>query len=296
MHGRKAMPDKDHWDGVYRDRAGDDLSWYQAHAEQSLELINRCGLDREAPLIDIGGGTSYLAAALLQLGYRDVSVLDISPVALVNARAGLGSDAARVHWMEADVTKAHLPAARFALWHDRAVFHFLTARSDRSAYVDTLRAALRPGGDVIIATFAEDGPDPEAVYPLSVMTPQSFRRRSQVSVNWCIPKRYCTARRPVHCRRFATAGCGVARLDRRWLLFECRLPEQRIHYWAGGAPDWPDPLVGHCSPKRRCNEFCRSERPIWAPLDWASQVMSAIRGASILAREVSGKKKRSWST
>lgn len=159
MHGRKDMPDKDHWDSVYRDRAGDDLSWYQARAEQSLALINKCGLDREAPLIDIGGGTSSLAAELLQQGYRDVSVLDISPVALANARAGLGCDAARVHWIEADVTKAHLPAARFALWHDRAVFHFLTAQSDRSAYVDTLRAALRPGGDVIIATFAEDGPD-----------------------------------------------------------------------------------------------------------------------------------------
>ena len=123
MHGRKAMPDKDHWDGVYRDRAGDDLSWYQAHAEQSLELINRCGLDREAPLIDIGGGTSYLAAALLQLGYRDVSVLDISPVALVNARAGLGSDAA----CALDRSRCHEGASasrRFALWHDRAVFHF----------------------------------------------------------------------------------------------------------------------------------------------------------------------------
>lgn len=153
------MSEKHHWNGVYRDKSGGDLSWYQAHAERSLALIYDRDLARDAPIIDIGGGTSPLAAELLQRGYSDVWVLDISSVALAKARAALGPDAERVHWLEADATQARLPAGYFALWHDRAVFHFLTERSERRAYVDTLRAALRPGGDIIIATFAEDGPD-----------------------------------------------------------------------------------------------------------------------------------------
>jgi len=148
---------RDHWNRVYQTRATESVSWYQQHPDLSLELIAASGVRREAGIIDVGGGASFLVDHLLKLGYTNLAVLDISGAALSIGRSRLGVRAASVEWFEADVT-CFEPSHRYALWHDRAVFHFLTDAGDRSRYVATLRKALQPGGTVIIAAFAPDGP------------------------------------------------------------------------------------------------------------------------------------------
>ncbi|MGZ6709803.1 MAG: class I SAM-dependent methyltransferase [Solirubrobacteraceae bacterium] len=150
-------PTGEHWNATYA--GGDEgCSWTQAHPARSLEAIAATGAPKHAPIIDVGGGSSSLAGALLAAGYTDVTVLDISPAALRLARDRLGERAREVAWLTADVL-AWRPARRYAVWHDRAVLHFFCDEPDRRAYADTLRAALVPGGHVIIATFAPDGPD-----------------------------------------------------------------------------------------------------------------------------------------
>ena len=153
------MPDKAHWDRVYAARADDALSWYQARAERSLALIEASGVGQRGAIIDVGGGASSLTADLLHDGYSDLWLLDISATALAAARQRLGADAAHIHWVEADVIRAELPPGYFDIWHDRAVFHFLTDPAERKAYVTAALRALKPGGHIIIATFAEDGPE-----------------------------------------------------------------------------------------------------------------------------------------
>ncbi len=150
---------KAHWEGVYARRAPDSMSWFQPHAEPSLDLIERAGSARDAAIIDVGGGASTLVDDLLARGYRDLTVLDLSAAALAAAQVRLGDEARRVNWVEADITEADLPAQRYHLWHDRAVFHFLTDAAQRQAYVGRVLHAVKPGGHVIVATFAEDGPD-----------------------------------------------------------------------------------------------------------------------------------------
>ena len=134
------------------------MSWFQPHADLSLNLIKATGVGRGAAIIDVGGGASTLVDDLVAEGYADLTVLDLSAAALKAARKRLGAEADRVCWLEADITKAALPASRYDIWHDRAVFHFLTAPADRDAYVRTVLRAVKPGGHVIVATFAEDGP------------------------------------------------------------------------------------------------------------------------------------------
>jgi SAM-dependent methyltransferase len=153
------MPTKDHWEQVYSAKRADAVSWFQAHAEQSLRLIRATGLPTSAAIIDVGGGASTLVDDLLADGFTDLTVLDLSDAALAAARQRLGSRADGVRWREADVLHASLPAQGYDLWHDRAVFHFLTAPADRQAYVAAVLRAVKPGGHVIVATFADDGPD-----------------------------------------------------------------------------------------------------------------------------------------
>lgn len=153
------MQSKEHWEKVYTTRATDTVSWFQPHADLSLDLIKATGVGSDAAIIDVGGGASTLVDDLLANGYTDLSVLDLSAAALAAAQRRLGSRAAGVQWIVADVTKAELPARRFDVWHDRAVFHFLTSAEDRAAYVQTVFRAVKPGGHVIVATFAEDGPN-----------------------------------------------------------------------------------------------------------------------------------------
>jgi ubiquinone/menaquinone biosynthesis C-methylase UbiE len=153
------MQSKEHWEKVYTTKATDTVSWFQPHADLSLDLIKATGVSHDAAIIDVGGGASTLVDDLLVNGYTDLSVLDLSAAALAAAQKRLGSRASKVQWIEADVTKADLPDYRFDVWHDRAVFHFLTSAEDRAAYVQTVFRAVKPGGHVIVATFAEDGPN-----------------------------------------------------------------------------------------------------------------------------------------
>ena len=153
------MQAKEHWENVYSTKATDEVSWFQEHAALSLQLIRNADVPCSASIIDVGGGASTLVDDLLAEGYRQITVLDLSASALAKAKTRLGERAADVQWLVADVLDAQLPAAAYDVWHDRAVFHFLTTAEQRHAYVQAVLQAVKPGGLVIVATFAEDGPD-----------------------------------------------------------------------------------------------------------------------------------------
>lgn len=154
-----------HWDAAYRDRGHRGVSWFEAEPKLSLELIGVLGISSDTAVVDVGGGASYLADRLVSRGFRDVTVLDVSEEALVEGRRRIGTEAA-VSWLHDDVLTWH-PRRRYGLWHDRAVFHFLTDPRDRKRYLDCLSAAIEPGGGVIVATFAEDGPEYCSGLPVS---------------------------------------------------------------------------------------------------------------------------------
>jgi 2-polyprenyl-3-methyl-5-hydroxy-6-metoxy-1,4-benzoquinol methylase len=147
-----------HWDKVYSTKGPDEVSWYRPHLERSLELIRRAVPDLSAPIIDVGAGASTLVDDLLQFGYADITVLDISESAIAIAKNRLGDASRAVRWLCSDVTKAELRPGSFDLWHDRAVFHFLTAVEERRQYIRTVAKALKPGGHVIVSTFGPQGP------------------------------------------------------------------------------------------------------------------------------------------
>jgi ubiquinone/menaquinone biosynthesis C-methylase UbiE len=150
---------KDHWEKVYTTKAVTEVSWFQEHAELSLRLIRDAGVEASASIIDVGGGASTLVDDLLAHGYRNPTVLDLSRAALAAAQRRLGNRAADVKWVEGNVLEANFPSHVFDVWHDRAVFHFLTTEEERHAYVEQVLRAVKQGGLVIVATFAEDGPD-----------------------------------------------------------------------------------------------------------------------------------------
>jgi SAM-dependent methyltransferase len=152
------MDPKAHWDNIYRTRKPDEVSWFRPHLEVSIELIEQAAPDRSAHLVDIGGGEATLVDDLLARGYRNVSVLDVSPVALGVARERLGAAGRRVSWLCGDVTTFAFAEHRYDVWHDRAVFHFLTDAQARAAYVRQAARAVKPGGHVIVATFGPEGP------------------------------------------------------------------------------------------------------------------------------------------
>ena len=152
------MQSKEHWEHVYSSKAADSVSWFQRHADLSLQLIEETGVSAAAAIIDVGGGASTLVDDLLAKGYSNLTVLDLSRAALLAAEKRLGPGARLVTWLEADITKVNLPAHAFDVWHDRAVFHFLASPGERLAYVQNVDRSIKPGGHVIIATFAEDGP------------------------------------------------------------------------------------------------------------------------------------------
>ena len=149
---------KRHWETVHGQKTPEETSWYQARPGLSLSMIAETGFGRDASLVDIGAGASLLVDHLLDQGYRDLTVVDISSAALDRARGRLGERAALVHWIEADVT-AFNPSRQYDLWHDRAAFHFLTDKTDREQYMAVLKKALVPGGQLIVATFAPGGPE-----------------------------------------------------------------------------------------------------------------------------------------
>lgn len=152
------MQSKEHWERIYSTRSTDAVSWYQLHADHSLKLIEVTGVPCTASIFDAGGGASTLVDDLLARNYRSIAVLDVSATALNSTKERLGVQARSVTWLEADITKVELPPHTYDVWHDRAVFHFLTYPEDRHAYVQSVLRSVKPGGHVIVATFAEDGP------------------------------------------------------------------------------------------------------------------------------------------
>lgn len=152
------MDAKTHWDTVYTQKAPDAVSWYRPHLETSLALIERAAGNKSASIIDVGGGESTLVDDLLARGFQDITVLDVSQVAIEAAKKRLGELAEPVHWLVADITQAELQPRAYEVWHDRAVFHFLTASQDRVAYVRQVARSVKPGGHVIISTFGLQGP------------------------------------------------------------------------------------------------------------------------------------------
>ncbi len=148
-----------HWERIYRGSPPEAVSWYQPEARTSLALIRRVAPDVEAAILDAGGGASTLVDGLIDAGYRHITVLDLSTTALAHARARLGARAAPVAWLAGDVLSIDLPPPGFEVWHDRAVFHFLTDPADRLRYVARAVRALRAGGHLVVAAFAHDGPE-----------------------------------------------------------------------------------------------------------------------------------------
>ena len=168
------MDRKSHWQRVYATKEPTAVSWYQAHADRSVDLIRAIGVTLGAAIIDVGSGASRLIDDLVAQGYSNITALDLSGSALAATRARLGERGRGVHWMEADVTRASLPAGAFDIWHDRAVFHFLTEPGERRAYVDAATRSLKPGGHVIVATFAEDGPMKCSGLPVQRYSPREL--------------------------------------------------------------------------------------------------------------------------
>lgn len=153
------MESKSHWERVYSSRAADAVSWYQPHATRSLDLIRKVAGGAATRVIDVGGGACTLVDDLLAGGMSNLTVLDISAAALQVAQRRLAGQARRVQWIAADITRVQLGEGAYDVWHDRAVFHFLTDPADRAAYVAQVRRAVRPGGHVIVAAFGPEGPE-----------------------------------------------------------------------------------------------------------------------------------------
>jgi SAM-dependent methyltransferase len=152
------MGGKAHWEKIYATKSDRELSWYRDRLDASLELIGRAHLPENAAILDVGGGASTLVDDLLRIGFRDLTVLDLSAGALEQARRRLGALSESVHWIEGDVTAANLAPQRYDLWHDRAAFHFLVDAGEKNAYVIRATSAVKPGGFLILSAFALDGP------------------------------------------------------------------------------------------------------------------------------------------
>jgi SAM-dependent methyltransferase len=146
-----------HWENIYETKPLTDVSWYQPVPVTSLELLQALQLPKTAKIIDVGGGDSYLVDHLLELGYSDVSVLDISSAAIARAKQRLGARASQVNWIVIDVV-SFKPTEAYDLWHDRAAFHFLTVEQDILTYIETAHNSLVSGGHLIIGTFSDIGP------------------------------------------------------------------------------------------------------------------------------------------
>jgi len=174
--GVNRVQNKVHWDKLYASKKPTEVSWHQTHLEKSLDLIRATGVNESARIIDVGGGASTLVDDLLAAGFRHLTVLDISSAAIQNARVRLGQRADEVAWLEADITRAELPAHHYDVWHDRAVFHFLTDAADRRRYLEAVNQAVKPGGHMIVATFGPHGPLQCSGLDIVRYTPESLHR------------------------------------------------------------------------------------------------------------------------
>jgi ubiquinone/menaquinone biosynthesis C-methylase UbiE len=152
------MDKKQHWEKVFTTKQVDEVSWYQQTPQQSLDFVKQLALPKTASIIDIGGGDSFFVDHLLQMGYSNITVLDISAAAIDKAKKRLGSKAMLVNWVVSDILEFKTSAA-FDCWHDRAAFHFLTTAEEINAYLAIAQQYLTPGGKLIIGTFSTDGPE-----------------------------------------------------------------------------------------------------------------------------------------
>lgn len=162
-----------HWNSVYDTKGPDRVSWFQPEPTVSLQLVEQFQLAGDDPIVDVGGGASMLVDRLLGRGQTDLTVLDVSAHALDVARHRLGTPANQVHWETTDVL-SWTPPRHYGLWHDRAVFHFLTDPADRDRYRRRAGTSIRPGGHLIVATFAADGPRQCSGLPVARYTPDEL--------------------------------------------------------------------------------------------------------------------------
>jgi ubiquinone/menaquinone biosynthesis C-methylase UbiE len=169
------MNKKAHWENVYQSKSDRQVSWYREHLDNSLRMILETKVGREAAIIDVGGGSSTLADDLLENGFADITVLDISAAAIEKNKTRLGGKAAQIEWLEVDVTQTALPENRFDVWHDRAVFHFLTDAADRRQYVEQVLRSLKVGGHIIVASFGLDGPQKCSGLEVVRYSPEAMR-------------------------------------------------------------------------------------------------------------------------
>ncbi|MFZ3127897.1 MAG: class I SAM-dependent methyltransferase [Rhodoferax sp.] len=165
------MDNQQHWETVYTTKSTDNVSWFQEHATRSLEIIRSIGAHPDSNIIDVGAGASTLIDDLLAEGFRNLSVLDLSASALAVAKTRLGAKGDLVRWIVGDIRNVELPQQAYDIWHDRAVFHFLTDPDDRMAYVRQVMRSVKPGGHVIVATFAPDGPEQCSGLPVARYAP-----------------------------------------------------------------------------------------------------------------------------
>jgi len=171
-----------HWDNIYQNKAFDAVSWYQAVPQASLDTIQSLALSFTAPIIDVGGGDAYLAEHLLQQGYTDITVLDISAEVLHRAQNRLGEWAPNIHWICDDITHTTLPQT-YAFWHDRAVFHFLTQAHHQAHYIELARHYVAPQGFMLIGTFAEDGPEKCSGIPVQRYSAEALQAQFAADFN-----------------------------------------------------------------------------------------------------------------
>jgi SAM-dependent methyltransferase len=164
-----------HWQNVYQTKGEHDVSWFQETPSPSLALMDEIGVTAAASVIDIGGGASRLVDHLIERGFKNITVLDLSDAALSVAKSRLGDRASIPNWVVADITQWG-PVATYDVWHDRAAFHFLTDELDRNSYIVRLRRGLKSGGHAIIATFARDGPERCSGLPVMRYSPDSLQQ------------------------------------------------------------------------------------------------------------------------
>lgn len=167
MTQRTAVDNQPHWDDVYQTKSATSVSWHQQHARQSLAFIFSTDAPKKASIIDVGSGASTLIDDLIAEGFTNITALDIAESGLAVTRQRLGDRADLVQWLVTDIANALLPSEHFDIWHDRAVFHFLVDAKQRQKYLENMQQSVKAGGHIIMATFAEDGP--EKCSGLSVM-------------------------------------------------------------------------------------------------------------------------------
>ncbi|HEY6194087.1 MAG TPA: class I SAM-dependent methyltransferase [Candidatus Eisenbacteria bacterium] len=179
IHTRMLPPmgTPEHWDAIYGKRPATEVSWYRPHLERSLRFVEQARLRADAAILDVGGGASTLVDDLLDRGFTNLTVLDLSAAAIARSQARLGPRAGAVTWIVGDVTQVELPAHQYDFWHDRAVFHFLDEASSRDRYVQAVRSALKPGGHIVVATFGPSGPERCSGLPVVRYTPEGIHEQ-----------------------------------------------------------------------------------------------------------------------